>query len=134
MSFTICWKLLLMAFTVLCSVCRCDHASTMSELLARVQKTERQLKDAHLVCGSCCGTVPAEPVKCESLDCPWMYERKKLESKAGALTTIRDLIEEVENGRCIMDEEGDEDEDGAEAEGEGEGEGEDNVTDPGSVV
>ncbi|KAI1797881.1 hypothetical protein LXA43DRAFT_969080 [Ganoderma leucocontextum] len=91
---------------VLCEVCRSDDASTMSELLARVQKTEAQLKDMHLVCGSCCGTAPAEPVQCESLDCPWMYERKKLESKAEALTTIHDLIEEMENGWCMDEPEG----------------------------
>ncbi|PIL31962.1 hypothetical protein GSI_06666 [Ganoderma sinense ZZ0214-1] len=92
---------------VLCEVCRCDYASTMSGLLARVQKTEAQLKDVHLVCGSCCGTSSAEPVQCESLDCPWMYERKKLESKTEALTTIHDLIEEMENGWFVGDSESD---------------------------
>ncbi len=81
----------------------------MSELLARVQKTEAQLKDVHLVCGSCCGTAPAEPVQCGSLDCPWMYERKKLESKAEALTSIHDLIEEMENGWCLGDDDSESD-------------------------
>ncbi|KAI0724555.1 hypothetical protein C8T65DRAFT_704388 [Cerioporus squamosus] len=82
---------------VLCEVCRTDYASTMSDLLCRMQQTEAQLKDVHLVCSSCCGTAPAEPVECESLDCPWLYERKKIESKADALTTIHDLIEEMED-------------------------------------
>ncbi|KAI0335271.1 hypothetical protein GY45DRAFT_1240755 [Cubamyces sp. BRFM 1775] len=81
---------------VLCEVCRADHAVTISELLSRVQGTERRLKDVHLVCSSCCGTAPAEPVQCESLDCPWLYERKKMEGKAEALTTVHDLIEEME--------------------------------------
>ena len=81
---------------MLCDVCRSD-SSTLSGLFARVQKTEAQLKDVHLVCGSCCGTAPAELVQCESLDCPWMYERKKLESKAEAATTIQELIEEMED-------------------------------------
>lgn len=72
-----------------------------------MQKTEAQLKDVHLVCGSCCGTAPAELVQCESLDCPWMYERKKMESKAEALTTIHDLIEEMENGWFVGDSESD---------------------------
>ncbi|KAI8995628.1 hypothetical protein BD414DRAFT_513374 [Trametes punicea] len=81
---------------VLCEACRSDHAVTVSELLSRVQGTETRLKDVHLVCSSCCGTAPAEPVKCESLDCPWLFERKKLESKAEALTTVHDLIEEIE--------------------------------------
>lgn len=69
----------------------------MSELLSRVQRTETQLKDVHTVCSSCCGTAQAEPVECESLDCPWLYERKKIERKAEALTTIHDLIEEMED-------------------------------------
>ena len=81
---------------MLCDVCRSD-SSTLSGLFARVQKTEAQLKDVHLVCGSCCGTAPAELVQCESLDCPWMYERKKLESKAEAATTIQELIEDMED-------------------------------------
>lgn len=81
---------------VLCEVCRSDYATTISELLSRVHSTERKLNDVHLVCGSCCGTAPAEPVQCESLDCPWLYERKKLESKAEALTSVHDLIEEME--------------------------------------
>ncbi|TBU65073.1 hypothetical protein BD310DRAFT_944016 [Dichomitus squalens] len=79
----------------LCELCRSDSALTMSELLSRMRKTEAKLKDVHLVCGSCCGNAPAEPVQCESLDCPWMYERKKLESKAEAVTTIQELIEEI---------------------------------------
>ncbi|TFK89962.1 hypothetical protein K466DRAFT_574493 [Polyporus arcularius HHB13444] len=82
---------------VLCEVCRTHYASTMSDLLSRMQQTEAQLKDVHLVCGSCCGVAPAEPVECESLDCPWLYERKKIEGKAEALTTIHDLIEEMED-------------------------------------
>ncbi|KAI0361627.1 hypothetical protein OH77DRAFT_1546215 [Trametes cingulata] len=81
---------------VLCDICRSDHPTTISELLSRVQGTETRLKDVHLVCGSCCGTAPAEPVQCESLDCPWLYERKKLESKAEALTTVHELIDEME--------------------------------------
>nr|VWO96738.1 DNA polymerase (EC [Ganoderma boninense] len=53
-----------------------------------------------LICGM---FTPDEVVQCESLDCPWMYERKKLESKADALTTIHDLIEEMENGWTVED-------------------------------
>ena len=61
-----------------------------------MQKTEAQLRDVHLLCSSCCRTAPAEPVECESLDCRWLYERKKVESKADALATIHDLLDEME--------------------------------------
>ncbi|KAI9063064.1 hypothetical protein FKP32DRAFT_1593035 [Trametes sanguinea] len=81
---------------VLCEVCRSDHAVTICELLSRMQSTESRLKDVHSVCNSCSGVAPAEPVQCESLDCPWLYERKKLETKTDALTTVHELIEEVE--------------------------------------
>ncbi|KAI0778186.1 hypothetical protein BD413DRAFT_507367 [Trametes elegans] len=81
---------------VLCEVCRSDYAASISELLSRVQTTETRLKGVHQVCSSCCTTAPAEPIHCESLDCPWLYERKKLESKAEAMTTVHDLIEEME--------------------------------------
>ncbi|OSD03436.1 hypothetical protein PYCCODRAFT_1409114 [Trametes coccinea BRFM310] len=81
---------------VLCEVCRSDHAVTISELLSRVQTTESRLKDVHSVCNSCSGVAPAEAAQCESLDCPWLYERKKLETKADALATVHELIEEVE--------------------------------------
>ncbi len=82
--------------SVLCEICRTDYASTMSELLSRTQRTEAQLRDVHLICSSCCETTPAEPVECESLDCPWLYERKKIESKAEALMTIHELLDEME--------------------------------------
>ncbi|KAI0801265.1 hypothetical protein C8Q74DRAFT_1314513 [Fomes fomentarius] len=81
---------------VLCEICCTDYASTMSELMSRMQRTEVQLRDVHLICSSCCETTPAEPVDCESLDCPWLYERKKIESKAEALTTIHELLDEME--------------------------------------
>ncbi|KAI0651854.1 hypothetical protein C8Q79DRAFT_935176 [Trametes meyenii] len=81
---------------VLCEMCRSDHTVTISKLLSRVRDTEARLKDVHLLCASCCGTAPAEPVDCDSLDCPWLYERKKSESKAEALTTVHDLIDEME--------------------------------------
>ena len=68
----------------------------MSKLLSRVTKTERRLKGVHLICGSCSGDVPGEPTECESLDCPWLFERRKIAAKAEALTAIYDLLDEME--------------------------------------
>ncbi|OBZ79777.1 DNA polymerase zeta catalytic subunit [Grifola frondosa] len=87
----------------LCEVCRADPQTTISSLLARMKVTEDRLRDVQMVCGSCCGTAPAEPVKCESLDCPWLFERKKAESKADALVAVEALVEEVENEWCSDD-------------------------------
>ena len=81
---------------VLCEVCRFDYPATMSNLLSRMHKTERQLRDVHLVCSSCAGVASGEPINCESLDCPWLYERKKIDAKAEALTNIHDLLDDME--------------------------------------
>ena len=68
----------------------------MSELLSRVRKTDPQMKDVQLVCSTCCNVTTGEPVECESLDCPWLYERMKIRGKAEALTTIYDLLDDLE--------------------------------------
>ena len=68
----------------------------MSNLLGRVQTTERHLRDVHLVCNSCSGLAPGEPILCESLDCPWLFERQKIYGKVEHLTTIHDLLNDLE--------------------------------------
>ena len=88
--------ILMLESTVLCEVCRLDYPATMNELLSRVHKTEHQLKDVHLVCSSCSSVASGEPIDCESLDCPWLYERKKISAKAEALTNIHDLLDDIE--------------------------------------
>lgn len=82
---------------VLCEVCHSQYESTISGLLSRARNTEERLRNVQLVCGFCCGTAQTEPVECESLDCPWFFERQKLETKAEALTTVHELITEMED-------------------------------------
>ncbi|KAI0348054.1 hypothetical protein BDW22DRAFT_1350202 [Trametopsis cervina] len=79
----------------ICDDCRLSPQETISSLLTRVHRTETRLTNAHLVCVSCSGAASAEPVACESLDCPWLYERKKLEQKAEQLDHICELVEEI---------------------------------------
>lgn len=79
----------------LCENCRSSPQETISALLGRVHKTETRLRQAHLICVSCSGIAPAESVDCESLDCPWLFERKKLEQKAESLDRIRDLVDDL---------------------------------------
>ncbi|CCM07100.1 uncharacterized protein FIBRA_09427 [Fibroporia radiculosa] len=81
----------------LCDDCRADPITTISGLLSRLRVAEDRLRDVQLICSSCCGTAPGEPVRCESLDCPWLFERKKVEGKAERLTIIGDLVEELED-------------------------------------
>lgn len=80
---------------VLCELCCLRPQETIGALLARVHRTEQRLHDVHSVCVSCSGIPSAEPVRCESLDCPWLYERKKLENKAENLKAVQELVEEL---------------------------------------
>lgn len=97
----------------ICDACRANPQQTTSELLLRVRKTEGKLRNVQLICSSCCGTAPAEPIKCESLDCPWFFERKKVENKAEGLAAIEDLIQELEEQADVEDgtQEGDDEDD-----------------------
>ena len=39
-----------------------------------------------------------EAAQCDSMDCPWLFERKKIESKAEALSAIEEYVDEVQTG------------------------------------
>lgn len=85
-------------YTGLCKICRRRPQTTISGLLSRVHRTEGRLKKVHSLCASCSGIMLSEPVCCESLDCPWLYVRKKLDNKAENLDSVFDYIAEVEAG------------------------------------
>ena len=55
------------------------------------------MQNVHSVCMSCSAIPAAEPVRCESLDCPWLYERKKLENKAESMNAMQELVDELIN-------------------------------------
>ncbi|GBE80756.1 DNA polymerase zeta catalytic subunit [Sparassis crispa] len=84
----------------LCEACMSDPQTTVCGLESRIRATEDRLRNVQMVCSSCTGSAPAEPIKCESLDCPWLFERKKAESKADCLTAVRELAEELERDSC----------------------------------
>lgn len=79
----------------LCDLCCLRPQETIGRLLSRVHRTEKKLQNVHSICTSCSAIPVAEPVRCQSLDCPWFYERKKLESKAENMTAMQDLVEEL---------------------------------------
>ncbi|CAL1695850.1 unnamed protein product [Somion occarium] len=81
-----------------CLNCRRQEQSTITGLLGRIKKTEIKLKNIQAICSSCQSTPMAEPIQCESLDCPWLFERKKIEHKTEALSAIEDYVEEVQEG------------------------------------
>ncbi|KAL4267165.1 DNA polymerase [Pleurotus pulmonarius] len=83
------------AWTTVCDDCRAHPQTTMASILDLVRKGEKRLTNVHEVCASCAGTSPLEEVECESLDCPWLYERKKGDSNEEYLEALRMLLAEI---------------------------------------
>ncbi|KAH9937686.1 uncharacterized protein B0H18DRAFT_1081794 [Fomitopsis serialis] len=81
----------------LCDSCRAHPQETISGLLSRLHVAEDKLRNVQTICSSCCSIPAAEPVKCESLDCPWLYERNKVENKVEALDVVAELIAELQD-------------------------------------
>ena len=70
----------------------------MSELLSQVRIAETRLETAHRVCTMCVRSEPLEPVRCVSLDCPWLFQRKKVEQQAEDIEGLQELIQALELG------------------------------------
>ncbi|KAG5221893.1 recovery protein [Salix suchowensis] len=66
-------------------------------------KGEKRLADVHEVCASCASTSPLEQVECESLDCPWLYERKKGDNNEEYLEALRMLLAEIGLPKASVD-------------------------------
>ena len=81
---------------VLCDTCRWQPSRTIASLSSRLNRSERRLCNVHLVCASCSQLPAAESIHCVSLDCPWLFERRKVEHKAESLQLIRDIIDDLE--------------------------------------
>ena len=80
----------------ICDSCRVQPQTTISELLRRISKGETRLLNTQRICETCTGSAPSEPIRCESVDCAWLFERKKVERKAETLVFLRELLKSVE--------------------------------------
>ncbi|KAJ7492610.1 hypothetical protein FB451DRAFT_1022509 [Mycena latifolia] len=78
----------------ICDECYLDPQAAMSMILSKIQMGEKRLLDIHRTCASCAQMPLAEPVKCESLDCAWLYARTKADRKLDFLITLRSLLSE----------------------------------------
>lgn len=81
-----------------CEGCRMTPQETVSGLLSRLRIAEERLKTGYQICASCTESVPSEPIRCESLDCPWFFERKKAEVKVENAILIHTLLDGMEVG------------------------------------
>lgn len=79
----------------LCPRCLWDPYKATLSLSNRVKKLERRLVDTHRVCSSCTGAAVSEQIECMSIDCPWLYSRKKAEDKADQVARLQELIKEL---------------------------------------
>lgn len=79
----------------LCDTCYSRPQETICHIFRRIQVVDTSIREAHLVCVSCSDTPYGEPIKCESLDCPWLYERKKLENRKIAFAESMGFAEEM---------------------------------------
>ncbi|KAJ3553039.1 hypothetical protein NM688_g3832 [Phlebia brevispora] len=84
------------ASDIICDQCRSQPQDSIATLSGKLNRTETRLKQVQLVCTSCSGIPTAEPILCESLDCPWLYERKKIENRTDSLQLVRDVIDDLE--------------------------------------
>jgi len=82
----------------LCERCRCTPAETMSGLLSQVRISEKRLQTVHNVCTTCTRSEPLEPVRCVSLDCPWFFQRRKVEKQAEDIEILQELIQGMDMG------------------------------------
>jgi DNA polymerase zeta len=80
----------------LCAECYIGPQETVAKLSSHIRNNELRLINAHRVCTTCTGTGPDQPIECESLDCPWLYFRKRAENKSIALETIEELLWDVD--------------------------------------
>ena len=86
----------------LCELCCATPAETISGLLSQVRIAERRLQTAHSVCTACTRSEPLEPVRCVSLDCPWLFQRKKVEQQAEDMEMLQELIQALELGDDVI--------------------------------
>jgi DNA polymerase zeta len=67
----------------------------MTILGAKTGKWEQRMLNTQKVCVSCTGIASSEPVECESLDCPWLYARKRAEHKLDVIEMMDILVDEL---------------------------------------
>lgn len=82
----------------LCDECFFAPQQTMVNLSHRIKVNQKRLANAHRICATCTGSEPTEPIKCESLDCPWLFSRKRAENQGEFLVAVQELLDDLDYG------------------------------------
>lgn len=80
----------------LCDNCWYSNERTIANLAFRIRSKEKRLVNIHRICRSCTGSAGTEPIKCESLDCPWFYSRRRAEEKMELVPIYQEYSAAVE--------------------------------------
>ncbi|KZS92964.1 hypothetical protein SISNIDRAFT_478773 [Sistotremastrum niveocremeum HHB9708] len=80
---------------VICEHCQALPKATTHSLMAQTRMAETRYADAASVCQSCTGSSLVDVDACVSLDCPWFYQRKKLEYEVETLKAALSGAEEL---------------------------------------
>lgn len=78
-----------------CPTCLAAPESTIYELKSRLHTAEQKRNECQIVCASCSGVAPADPIRCESLECEWLYSRVKYSKEVQKLAVIEQVIDEI---------------------------------------
>ncbi|KAF8581637.1 hypothetical protein K439DRAFT_1635972 [Ramaria rubella] len=81
---------------VICWPCRRNPQESLHALQGRMAEAEYRLTATQSICASCALVPPAQHIKCESLDCPWLYARNKAEEDIAVLQGIPELTRSIE--------------------------------------
>ncbi|KAJ7071022.1 hypothetical protein C8F01DRAFT_1206632 [Mycena amicta] len=76
----------------ICDDCYRKPEVAMSQVLSKLRRGEKRLLDTNRICSSCSKTPLGEPMECDSLDCSWLYARKKAEAGLDFLEGIQNVI------------------------------------------
>ncbi|KAF9455997.1 hypothetical protein BDZ94DRAFT_1276753 [Collybia nuda] len=77
----------------LCDDCFISPQETLANLASRIQADEKRLTNAQRICVTCTESKPGDEIRCESLDCPWFFSRKRTEGKGDFLIAIEEIMD-----------------------------------------
>lgn len=80
----------------LCHECHAMPSESMFVLLSRLRLSESRRSDVQRLCASCSGSPADEEIKCESIECPWLFQRWRVEREVARLRGVKKLISELE--------------------------------------
>ncbi|KIO33534.1 hypothetical protein M407DRAFT_65394, partial [Tulasnella calospora MUT 4182] len=80
---------------VLCPACTAKPQDTTFALETLRRDVQRRAANTQQICASCCGVPSVEEIECESVDCPWLFERYKAGRELRATGGVSALLDSL---------------------------------------